>query len=257
MPRKPEEIDAEDCGEVVERVSRDRCRQGLGQGLYASAASQHPGPAGHQGLGRRRHHRRDHGTRRGARRQGIERVVVESTSDYWRPFVYLLEARGLLIWLVNARDVKQVPGRPKTDKLDAVWLASSTSAACCDPASSRRSRSASCVTTPGCGPISSRERTRHKQRVEKLLEDSLIKLSTVATDIFGKSGRAMLDALIAGERDPDALAELALGKLRSKRPRPQRGADRAFRRTPRRPDRDAARSGRRAHRQDRHAHAGR
>ena len=55
--------------------------------------------------------------------QRIERVVVESTSDYWRPFVYLLEARGLVVWLVNARDVKQVPGRPKTDKLDAVWLA--------------------------------------------------------------------------------------------------------------------------------------
>src|SRR5262245_62829472 len=54
---------------------------------------------------------------------GIERVVVESTSDYWRPFVYLLEARGLRVWLVNARDVKQVPGRPKTDKRDAVWLA--------------------------------------------------------------------------------------------------------------------------------------
>jgi transposase len=56
-------------------------------------------------------------------RDGIERVVVESTSDYWRPFVYLFEARGLVVWLVNARDVKQVPGRPKTDKLDAVWLA--------------------------------------------------------------------------------------------------------------------------------------
>jgi transposase len=55
--------------------------------------------------------------------EGIERVVVESTSDYWRPFLYLLEAHGLLVWLVNARDVKQVPGRPKTDKLDAVWLA--------------------------------------------------------------------------------------------------------------------------------------
>jgi transposase len=54
---------------------------------------------------------------------GIERTVVESTSDYWRPFLYLLEARGLLVWLVNARDVKQVPGRPKTDKLGAVWLA--------------------------------------------------------------------------------------------------------------------------------------
>jgi len=55
--------------------------------------------------------------------EGIERVVVESTSDYWRPFVYLLEARGLIVWLVNAHDVKHLPGRPKTDKLDAVWLA--------------------------------------------------------------------------------------------------------------------------------------
>ena len=54
--------------------------------------------------------------------QGVERVVVESTSDYWRPFVYLLEARGLVVWLGNARDVKHLPGRPKTDKLDAVWL---------------------------------------------------------------------------------------------------------------------------------------
>jgi hypothetical protein len=53
----------------------------------------------------------------------VERVVLESTSDYWRPFFYLLEARGVPVWLVNARDVKQVPGRPKTDKKDAVWLA--------------------------------------------------------------------------------------------------------------------------------------
>jgi transposase len=55
--------------------------------------------------------------------QGIQRVVVESTSDYWRSWLYLLEARGLVVWLVNARDVKHLPGRPKTDKLDAVWLA--------------------------------------------------------------------------------------------------------------------------------------
>lgn len=54
---------------------------------------------------------------------GVERVVLESTSDYWRPFFYLLEAAGLSVWLVNARDVKQVTGRPKTDRLDAVWLA--------------------------------------------------------------------------------------------------------------------------------------
>src|SRR3954452_6966753 len=56
------------------------------------------------------------------REQGIERIVIESTSDYWRPFFYLLEAAGLSVWLVNAAQVKHVPGRPKTDKLDAVWL---------------------------------------------------------------------------------------------------------------------------------------
>jgi hypothetical protein len=58
--------------------------------------------------------------------QSIERVVVESTSDYWRPFFYLLEARGLQVWLVNAREVKHLPGRPKTDRLDSVWLAKLT-----------------------------------------------------------------------------------------------------------------------------------
>jgi transposase len=55
--------------------------------------------------------------------QGIQRVVVESTSDSWRAWLYLLQARGLVVWLVNARDVKHLPGRPKTDRLDAVWLA--------------------------------------------------------------------------------------------------------------------------------------
>ena len=74
--------------------------------------------------------------------QGVQRVVLESTSEDWRPFYYLLDARGLTVWLVNAREVKHVPGRPKTDKLDA-------SAAWCGPCSSRRWRSAGCVTT-GC-----------------------------------------------------------------------------------------------------------
>ena len=150
-------------------------------------------------------------------RQGIQRVVVESTSDYWRPFLYLLEARGLVVWLVNARDVKQVPGRPKTDKLDAVWLAKLNERGMLrpsfvPPAEIRRLRDYTRLRVDLV-----EDRTRHKQRVEKLLEDALIKLSTVATDIFGKSGRAMLDALIAGERDPDVLAELALGKMRPKR----------------------------------------
>jgi transposase len=146
----------------------------------------------------------------------VERVVLEATSDYWRPFFYLLEARGLVVWLVDARQAKQVPGRPKTDKLDAIWLAKLNERGMLRP----------CFVPPVEIRVLRdytrlrhdlvQERTRHKQRVEKLLEDALIKLSTVASDIFGRSGRAMLDALIAGERDPKVLAEMALGQLRNK-----------------------------------------
>jgi len=148
---------------------------------------------------------------------GIERTVVESTSDYWRPFFYLLEARGLLVWLVNALDVKQVPGRPKTDKLDAVWLAKLNERGMLRPSfvPPREIRELRDYTRLRTDLIE--ERSRHKQRLEKLLEDALIKLSTVATDLFGKSSRAMLEALIAGERDPEVLADLALGKMRPKR----------------------------------------
>src|SRR5207249_1954360 len=111
--------------------------------------------------------------------EGVERVVVESTSDYWRPFVYLFEAQGLTVWLVNARDVKQVPGRPKTDKLDAVWLAKLNERGMLrrsfvPPADIRRLRDYTRLRLD-----LTRDRTRHKQRMEKLLEDALIKLSTV------------------------------------------------------------------------------
>jgi transposase len=147
----------------------------------------------------------------------IERVVVESTSDYWRPFVYLLEAQGLTVWLVNASQVKQVPGRPKTDKLDAVWLAKLNERGMLrpsfvPPAEIRRLRD---YTRLRVDLIA--DRTRQVQRLEKLLEDALIKISTVVSDVLGVSGRAMLDALIAGERDPRALAELARGRMRGKR----------------------------------------
>ena len=77
---------------------------------------------------------------------GVTRVVMEATSDYWKPVFYLLEARGLDPWLVNARDVKHLPGRPKTDKLDAVWLARSPSGRCCARVSCRRRRSGGCGT---------------------------------------------------------------------------------------------------------------
>jgi transposase len=150
--------------------------------------------------------------------QGIQRIVVESTSDYWRPFFYLLEARGLQVWLVNARDVKNVPGRPKTDKLDAVWLAKLTERGMLRPSfvPPREIRQLRDYTRMRLDLTE--ERPRHKQRMEKLLEDALIKLSSVATDIFGVSGRQMIEALIAGERDPRVPAEMAHARMRPKRP---------------------------------------
>jgi transposase len=148
---------------------------------------------------------------------GVTRVVMEATSDYWKPVFYLLEAQGFETWLVNARDVKHLPGRPKTDRLDAVWLAKVAERQMLRPSfvpppAIRRLRDLTRYRTDLVGV-----RTAEKQRVEKLLEDAQIKLSVVASDIFGASGRAMLAALITGTRDPKALAELARGRLRAKR----------------------------------------
>lgn len=148
---------------------------------------------------------------------GIERVVMEATGVYWRPFFFLLEACGLECWLVNARDVKNVPGRPKTDKLDAVWLAKLNErgmlrASFIPPRPIRELRD---LTRTRKTMV--QERTRHKQRVEKILEDAQVKLGSVASDVFGLSGRAMLDALVAGVRDPKVLAALARGNLLKKK----------------------------------------
>ena len=148
--------------------------------------------------------------------QGIEKVTVESTSDYWRIWYYLLEAVGLSVQLVNARDVNNVPGRAKTDKLDAVWLAKLTEKGLLrpsfvPPAPIRRLRDYTRLRTD-----LTHDRSRQVQRLEKLLEDALIKLSAVATDITGVSGRAMVEALIAGQRDPKVLAGLARGRMKTK-----------------------------------------
>ena len=147
---------------------------------------------------------------------GVTLVAMEATSDYWKPAFYLLEAEGFTCWLLNARHVKNVPGRPKTDKLDAVWLAKVVERGRCrpsfvPPAPIRRLRD---LTRYRRTLI--RERTREKQRVEKLLEDAQIKLSSVASDIFGVSGRHMLQAMIAGQRDPKVLAQLARASMRAK-----------------------------------------
>jgi transposase len=131
---------------------------------------------------------------------------------------YLLEAQGLDPWLVNAKDVKHLPGRPKTDKLDAVWLAK---------IAERQMIRASFVPPPPIRLLRDltryradlvNTRTAEKNRVEKLLEDAQIKLSVVASDIFGVSGREMMAALIAGERNPAVLAQLARTGMRAKIP---------------------------------------
>jgi len=141
--------------------------------------------------------------------------VMEATSTYWKPPFYLLED-AIECWVVNARDVKNVPGRPKTDKLDAIWLAKLAERGMLRP---------SFIPPPWQRELRDlcryrrtlvQERTREKQRAEKLLEDTQIKLSSVITDLFGVSGRAMLEALIAGQRDPHALARLARGSMRGK-----------------------------------------
>lgn len=148
----------------------------------------------------------------------VSLVVMEATSDYWKPFYYLLEdIPGVEVMLVNARHVKNMPGR-KTDVTDAAWLAQLGAhglvrASFVPPAPIRELRDLTRARV-----MLTRERGREVQRLEKLLEDAGIKLSSVASDITGVSGRLMLQALIDGHRDPAALAELAKRRLRSKIP---------------------------------------
>jgi transposase len=147
---------------------------------------------------------------------GVTRVVMEATGDYWKPVFYLLEAAGFETWLVNARDVKHLPGRPKTDKLDAVWLCKVAERQMLRPSFVppplfRRLRD---LTRYRADLVAAR--TAEKQRAEKLLEDAQIKLSVVASDIFGASGRDMMAALVAGERSPKVLAQMARLSMRKK-----------------------------------------
>ena len=145
-------------------------------------------------------------------------VVMEATGDYWKSFYYLLEdLEGVEVMLVNARDAKNLPGR-KTDVSDAAWLAQLGAhgllrASFVPPEPIRELRDLTRTRT-----AITRERGREVQRLEKLLEDAGIKLSSVATDIMGVSGRAMLQALIEGQDDPVVLADLAKRRLRNKTP---------------------------------------
>jgi transposase len=148
--------------------------------------------------------------------QGIEKVTLESTSDYWRIWFYVLEEAGLDVQLVNASQAKQLPGRPKTDKLDAVWLARLTEkgllrASFVPPPQIRALRDYTRTRTH-----LTQDRARCWQRLEKLLEDALIKVSAVASKLTTRSVQDMIAALIAGQRDPQVLAGLARGPMKAK-----------------------------------------
>jgi transposase len=149
--------------------------------------------------------------------EGVSLVVMEATSDYWKPFYYLLEGGPFEIMLANARHVKNLPGR-KTNVSDATWLAQLGAhglvrGSFVPPEPIRHLRDLTRMRTTII-----RERTREIQRLEKLMEDTGVKLSSVASEVHGVSARIMLDALIAGERDPVVLADMAKGRLRNKIP---------------------------------------
>src|SRR5690348_13960805 len=146
----------------------------------------------------------------------VPAVVMEATSEYWKPVFYRLEAEGFECVLADAKQVKNLPGRPKRDPSDSRWLA-----ACFERGAVR-----SCfVPDPEFRIIRlhtryrrdlTDERTREKNRTEKLLESAAIKLSSVVTDLHGVTGRDIMEHLIAGERNPKVLAQLARARARRK-----------------------------------------
>lgn len=146
----------------------------------------------------------------------VSRVAMEATSDYWKPVFYLLEAEGFECWLVNPKHVKHLPGRSKTDKLDAVWLAKVVERGMCRPSLVHPAPIRQLRDLTRYRRTLIRDRTRERQRLEKLLEDAQIKLSSVISDILGVSGRAMLEAMIDGNRNPRALAQLAQTRMCTK-----------------------------------------
>ena len=146
---------------------------------------------------------------------GIEIVTLESTSDYWRIWFFVLEACGLAVQLVNASQAKNLPGRPKTDKLDAQWLARLTElgllrASFVPPKPIRDLRDYTRMRTRLV-----QERTRCWQRLEKLLEAALVKVSSVASKLTTVSAQDMIKAMIAGQRDPRRLAALARTRMKA------------------------------------------
>src|ERR1700755_1832507 len=150
-------------------------------------------------------------------RDGIEIVTLESTSDYWRIWVFVLEACGVGVQLVEASHARNRPGRPKTDKLDAQWLPRLTEmgllrASFVPPRAIRDLRDY----TRARARLT-QESTRCWRRLEKLLESALVKVSSVVSKLTTVSAQDMIKAMIAGQRDPKVLAALARTAMKAKR----------------------------------------
>ena len=158
----------------------------------------------------------------------VTNIGMEATGDYWKPVYFLLEREGFDCVLYHASQVKALPGRPKTDKLDSVWLAKITErgslpGSFVPPEDIRRLR-----THTRYRRHLVQARTAEKARCEKLLEDAHLKLSSVITNIHGVAGRDMLTAIIAGQRDPKVLAQMARTRMRGKIPRLEEALDCSF-----------------------------
>lgn len=148
----------------------------------------------------------------------VQVIGLESTGDYWKAPVRVLQQHcpGTLIWLVNPAEVKKVPGR-KTDRIDSRWLSKLVMFGLVSP---------SFLPSPDQEDLRKLTRlrakvvmdqTRYSNRIVKYIEASGIKLASVCSDVLGKTGRRILDAILAGTSDPQALAELACGTLRTKK----------------------------------------
>jgi transposase len=151
------------------------------------------------------------------RERNVTLVGMEATGVYWKPVHWVLEDSVRDLWVINARHMRNVPGR-KTDVGDAQWGAQLLEHGLVRPSfiPPRPTREQRDLTRYRKSVIE--ERARETQRLHKVLEDAGVKLSSVASSVLSKSGREMIDALICGQRDPDVLAEMAKGRMRSKIP---------------------------------------
>jgi transposase len=148
--------------------------------------------------------------------QGVQKVTLESTSDYWRIWFYVLEEAGLDVQLVNASQARNLPGRPKTDKLDAMWLARLTERGLLRPSFVPPAQIRALRGYTRARTRLTHDKTRCWARMEKLLEDALVKVSAVASTLTTVSVQDMIAAMTGGERDPQVLAALARGRMKAK-----------------------------------------